>query len=82
MSSFLNLIKIARIAKQEASSKSSWWGWLSSSSSQTENKDNSDEFNLSSEEKEKLYNAIGYTENTSITEYPEKVNFFLIEKFS
>ncbi|RNA03908.1 vacuolar sorting-associated 13A [Brachionus plicatilis] len=78
-------VEIARLAKQEASSKSSWWGWLSSSSSQTDQKDKAEELTLSLEEKEKLYDAIGYSEESSFSEYPENfIGFrlkFLLKKF-
>lgn len=63
------MAKIARLAKKETSS--SWWGWLSSS--KEENKEATEDFALSSEEKEKLYNAIGYNKENNVPEYPENV---------
>lgn len=65
---------MARIAKETAE-KSSWWGWMTSSSVPKDDKEKlSEAAELSTQEKAKLYDAIGYTgDETSYSEYPVQV---------
>ena len=73
----IRLKKIARVKAIEKSTakKSSWWGWASGSSSSKEDQDKlSEAENLSQEEKLKLFDAIGYTEESTFSHYPKDVN--------
>lgn len=78
----MRLIKIARQAKAQETVKSTWWGWLSSSSSNGNIKDQDQEkiseaLKLSQDEKAKLYDAIGYAEDNTLSVYPKDVSFHL-----
>uniref|UniRef100_A0A1L8DVL7 Putative vacuolar protein n=1 Tax=Nyssomyia neivai TaxID=330878 RepID=A0A1L8DVL7_9DIPT len=71
-------IEVAKIIKdQEPPPKTSWFGsWFGGGAKQEEKEKSSailTQFNaaMTNEEKAKLYNAIGYRENTSPTELPE-----------
>ncbi|XP_059615380.1 intermembrane lipid transfer protein Vps13 isoform X2 [Phlebotomus argentipes] len=71
-------IEVAKIVKvQEPPAKSSWFGsWFGGGAKQEEKEKSSailNQFNaaMTNEEKAKLYNAIGYSENAMPTELPE-----------
>lgn len=54
--------------------KSTWWGWATGSSTSKEDQEKlSEAANLSQEEKLKLFDAIGYTEESNFSQYPKDV---------
>lgn len=63
---------------KDETAKSTWWGWATSSSVPKDDKEKiSEAVDLSEEEKAKLFDAIGYTEEKSYSEYPVEVCLIL-----
>ena len=67
---------MARIAEETAKKAGTgWWGWMTSSGDDKAKL--SEAIDLSTQEKAKLYDAIGYSGNEmNYSEYPVEVSFY------